>query len=216
MAVSIATNSGTLVSAFLIGMGGLDSAVMYLTSLAITGYGFIKSIDFNQSNKLFWSGIEDTLDKEAFQKVVVPLYQAITTNIFDDVFPLARDEVCTNKKSFLEKYEAHKQTKLKTVDFTFLSESINFQSAITEIIDSRKNYSEFVRLKKSCRIWIMGMTGMGFLSLITLIGSTVTSTIVLLPSLSNILFASYGVSIVITISLGIIYWINKTRLDNLT
>jgi len=210
-----ATSSSTLVADVISAYVNWDSAVLFVIPATLCAYAFKKSIDFNKDNKIFFSSIEDKLDKESFQKVVVPLYSAITGNLLEEAYDQAKINSARDKKDFLVKYEEIKKAKLSKVDYTFLDESIEFQKALKEILQSRKNHIDYDGLKTTCRRNIILVTISSFLSLLSAIFIIFTDQVIQVEWLSTILLFTYTAFVIFALVFSYMYWTGKLKLDNL-
>ncbi len=215
MIPEIATSSAAFLPTLINGFKDLSATVMYIIPGAIVVFSIHNVTDFNKSNSVFFSSVEDVLDKDVFAKMVVPLYRAITNNLFTEICDSVKNENIRDKKKFLLKYENVKNEKLKEVSFAFINEAIDFQAAIKDIIKSRKNHLYFSELKIDTKnsLIIAGLSGT--LSLLLLLSSNISSIFITLGGVSNILLSCYILFLVISIIFFIRYIKCKISLDNL-
>lgn len=159
--------------------------------LGIFIWSLIKSSTYHQDNSSFHRDIRDTLDRQAFKKVIVPLFSYINENLTQEISTDTALQAITDKAELFKAADGKKKELLGQRDFTYLESAIEFQDTIEKMLKSKKNQMTLKCLIKECRN--------------ALIYLTVSSATTLLLGIAWIYFQKVTASESISLAFGILW-----------
>jgi hypothetical protein len=195
-----------------IGFIGIPAAVFI--------WAFNKSISYYKDNEDYHGKLRETLDKEVFNKTIIPLYKSINQDLSSSILqeglmPDIIEEVnpSDNPKEFIKIFEDKKILKLKKIDFSYFKEALDLQEIIENILKSNRNKGSLEEYIKKARVMlVMLLVGTG-LQTITGIVFVYALKISVSDRLSNISLIVWIALLVLNLVSGAVYLYFSMKID---
>lgn len=145
--------------------------------LAVFVWSFNKSQSYYQDNENFHNTIQDFIDTKTFGKIIVPLFRHINTSLTRDLVSQNRLPTSTDAQKVVQEADTTKEELLRNYDFSSLTEAIELQDSIEQVIKSKKDQTAFKQARKTSRAFLISTTitsGINMLIGFALVGAQAT------------------------------------------
>lgn len=184
--------------------------------LAIFIWSFLNSSAYYKENLTFLNQIRDNLDRQAFRKIIVPLFSFINSDLTQDIIKNEEIMEIDDKEKLIIKVDDEKKEILKNRDFSYLDDALDFQVAIQELLESKNNTIVFKQLVKACHRSLVGITISSAVNII--IGILLIFFIKVMPYgiADKVMILLWIIAFLISIGWGLIYYIKNMRIQKLS
>lgn len=183
--------------------------------LAIFVWSFLKSSTYHQDNSSFHRDIRDILDRQAFKKVIVPLFSYINENLTQEINGDSELQTISDKATLLKVSDEKKKALLSQRDYTYLESAIEFQDVIEKMLKSKKNQMAFKKLINGCRATLISLTISSAATLLFGVVWIYVQNVAASERLSWISGAFWVLGLILSLVFGAIYYYKKIKMEEL-
>jgi len=183
--------------------------------LGVFIWSFIKSSTYHQDNFSFHRDLRDVLDRQAFKKIIVPLFSFISENLTQEIANDTELQAITDKDELLKTADAKKKSLLVQRDFTYLESAIEFQDTIEKILKSKKNQMTLKNLIRRCRVALISLTIASAATLLLGIVWIYFQKVAENESLSFIFGVLWTVGFSLSLIFGAIWYYKRIKIEGL-